>query len=364
MPDKRERQARAERAWPIVVRSARADDKEAVLRFATHTWHGWDYIPDVWDRWLVAPDSALLVATAGECTNGAEPIDAEGASLPTDLPIAMTRVVMLTETDAWLEGVRVDPRVRGLGVATDLQVAEFRWAASHGARAVRYVTGQDNEGSHRLGAKHGMRVVTAYRWYGWDEDADGAVRPEPTISVGHDIGGLMLKPGTDLAAWWGRVETDPTFRAGAGLFEIRSWAFAALTRESFEEQVERDMVLVWPSRGRRPPDDEAWALAVLRGEPEGEDDADVPVPPALIVGDASASFELLRTIGCGRAGLPRVRLPDPDPPLLAGSAADAWTQAGWPPQGRTTHLLAREIGPAHPIPQPDDPRLLRTDTIQ
>ncbi|CAN5722825.1 hypothetical protein BH18CHL1_BH18CHL1_01970 [soil metagenome] len=346
------------RAWPIVVRRARPSDKEAALQFATNTWHGWDYIPRVWDRWLVAPDSALLVATAGHGRAGAEPVDSEGMPLTADVPIAMTRVVMLTETEAWLEGVRVDPRVRGLGVATDLQVAEFRWAASRGARTVRYVTGQDNEGSHRLGAKHGMRVVTAYRWYGWDDDTEDAVPPKPNGAVSHDVDDLALSPGADVAGWWNRVEDDRTFRAADGLFEIRSWAFASLTRERFQGLVERGMVLVWPDPSQPLSDHGAWALAILRGEPEGEDDIDLPVPPALILGDALPALELARAIGGGRPGLPRLRLPDPDPPLLAGNGARAWAQAGWPGAERTAHLLAREIDDAHPIPEPGDPALL------
>ena len=32
---------------PIAVRRAQASDKEAVLSFATRTWDGWDYIPEV-----------------------------------------------------------------------------------------------------------------------------------------------------------------------------------------------------------------------------------------------------------------------------------------------------------------------------
>ncbi|MBA2488549.1 MAG: GNAT family N-acetyltransferase [Chloroflexi bacterium] len=349
---------RPARGWPIVVRRARPSDKEAALQFATNTWHGWDYIPRVWDRWLVAPDSALLVATAGHGPAGAEPVDSEGMPLTADVPIAMTRVVMLTETEAWLEGVRVDPRVRGLGVATDLQVAEFRWAASRGARTVRYVTGQDNEGSHRLGAKHGMRVVTAYRWYGWDDAAEGAVRPEPTGALGGAAGDLALSPDADLAAWWSRVASDRTFRSAEGLFEIRSWAFALLTRERFQAQVERSMVLVWPHPRQPLADDGAWALAVLRGGPEGEDDIDTPLPPALLLGHPRPALELARAIGGGRPGLPRIRLPDPEPPLLVGTGANAWAQAGWPAAERTAHILGREIDRAHPLPEPAHPELL------
>lgn len=349
----------------MVIRRARPEDKDAVLRFATHTWHGWDYIPRVWDDWLVAPDSVLLVVTPGIKASAADAVDADGAALWPDVPIAMTRVVMVTKEEAWLEGVRVDPRVRGMGVATDLQVAELGWAAAQGARVVRYVTGEDNEGSHRLGAKHGFRVVTAFRWYGWDEDAEGATPPEAASVLPVPPELLVLPRGAAVGEWWARTQSDETFRAAQGLFEIRSWAFAALTRERFVEQVARGLIAVWP-----PPSDDSlspespWALAVLRGEPEGEDDPDYPVPPALLIGDPAAALDLATALGGGRAGLPRIRLPDPDPPLLSSGVADAWADAGWPASARATHLLERHVDEEHPVPEPDDPSLSRFDDDQ
>ena len=100
---------------PIAVRRAQPADKEAVLSFATQTWDGWDYIPEVWDDWLVATDGVLLVAT----------------SQADDRPIALTRLAVLSDEEGWLEGIRVDPAVRGRGVATNLQIAELAWAHAH-----------------------------------------------------------------------------------------------------------------------------------------------------------------------------------------------------------------------------------------
>ena len=36
------------RAWPLIVRPRREEDRDAVLGFATRTWHDWDYIPNAW----------------------------------------------------------------------------------------------------------------------------------------------------------------------------------------------------------------------------------------------------------------------------------------------------------------------------
>ena len=139
---------------PIAVRRAKASDKEAVLSFATRTWDGWDYIPEVYDDWLVATDGVLLVAT----------------SQADDRPIALTRLAVLSDDEGWLEGIRVDPAVRGRGVATNLQIAELAWARAHDLRVLRYMTGQGNEGSLKLGAHHGFAVVGDRRFHGRPSD--------------------------------------------------------------------------------------------------------------------------------------------------------------------------------------------------
>ncbi|MDL2334927.1 MAG: hypothetical protein QFC55_02705, partial [Chloroflexota bacterium] len=173
MGDSRTDAARIVRDWPLVVRQARPTDKDAVLAFATTTWDGWDYIPHAWPVWLAARDGAVLVACG-----------------PDDQPVAVTRIAMVSPTEGWWEGIRVDPRVRGMEVASDLQVAELRWSAAMGANVIRYATSARNEGSHRLGARHDVNLMFAYRNYWWspqgDDDPhepsafDAAVRAEST----------------------------------------------------------------------------------------------------------------------------------------------------------------------------------------
>ena len=136
----------ARREWPLVVRRARPDDEAAVMAFATQTWHGWDYIPNAWPVWLDADDGVMLVGCR-----------------PDGRPIAVSRVALLSPTEGWVEGIRVDPEVRGLDIASDLQTAELAWAATQGVDVVRYATGSDNEASHRLGARDGFALIAEFR---------------------------------------------------------------------------------------------------------------------------------------------------------------------------------------------------------
>src|SRR5215472_21121 len=84
---------------PVRVRPALQSDKAPVLEFCRHTWRGGDYIPEVWDDWMKERNGRLLVATAR------------------NVPIGIAHAYLQTRSDAWMEGVRVNPDYRGHGVA-------------------------------------------------------------------------------------------------------------------------------------------------------------------------------------------------------------------------------------------------------
>src|SRR5215472_4217694 len=81
------------------IRPAIPSDKATVLKFCQHTWRGGNYIPEVWDDWMKERNGRLLVATAR------------------NVPIGIAHAYLQTRSDAWMEGVRVNPDYRGHGVA-------------------------------------------------------------------------------------------------------------------------------------------------------------------------------------------------------------------------------------------------------
>lgn len=208
----------------ISVRRARPGDTHAVLDFARATWDGWDYIPTVWGSWLQAADGVLLVATP----NVRRELDLFGRPLHPDRPIGIARVAMLSPDEAWLEGLRVDPGVRNRGVARLLHGACLVWARAQGATSVRYATGAGNEGSHRLGAHHGFRLLRPWRSYqpprdeaedaedaeahaaGADEDAFADLADEAEGEIPLDIAALATgdEPGDTVAAAGGHEAPD------------------------------------------------------------------------------------------------------------------------------------------------------------
>lgn len=128
----------------IEIRPARDEDRKAVFAFCEHTWEWGDYIPNVWDNWLHDPQGELLVATSG------------------GVPIAIGHMRMLNASDAWLEGLRVDPAHRLHGIGTALNMALQEAALRHGATTVRLVTESTNTGSLRIMPHVHMRQVGGF----------------------------------------------------------------------------------------------------------------------------------------------------------------------------------------------------------
>ena len=348
------------------MRRAREDDRAAVMEFASRTWDGWDYIPRAWPHWLAATDGVLLAATAGRAEDGASPRDADGRDIPDDQPIAVARVALLSPAEAWLEGIRVDPRVRGLGVATDLQVAELRWAAASSASIVRYATGERNEASHRLGARHGFELLARFRLWQWherppteddadDDEASGfddaartrsnAVRRVVLEALGA-AGRLARSEEAD--AWWARLQADAVFRAGAGLCEHRGWTVQQLDRALFDRYVATGQLITAGDPGSQ----RSWALATLMADAPPAEDANVKLGMLAGAGTAIAG---LATQVRRLAGQPiGFWLPDAEPPSLA-AARPALLQAGFHPRPWALDILARPLETEQPLPEPDEP---------
>jgi RimJ/RimL family protein N-acetyltransferase len=300
-------------------------DRDPALAFATTTFDGWDYIAEVWDRWTADRDGAFLVAVAQAAPDGTPPEDRVGRLLAPGQVVAITHLDRVSPTEGWVEGIRVDPAVRGMDVATDLQAEVLRWAADLGMTVVRYVTSASNEGSLRLAARVGLLPVARYRFHGRGNEDDrtgpaGRASVEALLaSVARD--GTLLPSDADAAAWFARIATDPTFRAGHGLYEHRSWAYQALTPEALADRIRDGEVLV---SGSGPGAGSPWAMLIVN-RPTSLEDGELW--PALLVGDGAATVRLLERLGGEPGPLARMRLPDPAP-LREGFEAE-WDRLGY-----------------------------------
>ncbi len=128
----------------VEIRPARPEDRDAVLAFCAHTWDWGDYIEYVWDEWLHDPNGVLLVAT----------VDGK--------PVGIDHLRMLTATDAWLEGLRVDPAYRHQGLAKALNQALLAEAMKRGATVARLLTESTNTASIHMTEQNFWRRVGTF----------------------------------------------------------------------------------------------------------------------------------------------------------------------------------------------------------
>jgi GNAT superfamily N-acetyltransferase len=328
-----------------VVRRARASDEAAVIEFASDTWDGWDYIPHAWPVWLAAKDGVMLV--------GHRPDD--------ETPVALTRVAMVSPKEAWLEGIRVHPDMRGLDIASDLQVAELQWAVAQRASVIRYATSARNEGSHRLGARHGIELLFGLRNYWWSPDPDNEpddpsafnreVRAAATALRGRVLDALAadghVATAADADRLWSSVSSDAGFNAAQRLYEPRPWALGELTAERFARHVERGEVVAEGDR----------AVAILSREQFAGEDSSLRL--ALLTGDPGSVVALVERLRTAAAKTVRFRLAEDSP--LAHDTHERLIAAGYRSPDFKLHILGRPIDEDHPIPDVDPARVVLAD---
>jgi GNAT superfamily N-acetyltransferase len=121
------------------IRRVTESDRYDMMKIARLTWGGYDYIPFVFDEWLVDPNCYTF-----------------GVEIDGHL-IALNNLRIIDDGHTgWMEGLRVhrDFRKRGLAKALTNNMVEF--AASTGVRRVRYTTDTTNHASLRLAEEAGM----------------------------------------------------------------------------------------------------------------------------------------------------------------------------------------------------------------
>lgn len=199
-------------------REATHDDYDAVVAFTEDTWpdrEGGDYIPRVYHDWLDGEERKTFVADpAGE----------------TDLA-GIVQAVAISEHEAWLQGMRVNPDYRGEGVGTLLTRAGFDWARQRGLTVGRAMVFSWNAQGLGLSRAAGFDPATEFRW----------VHPAP--DAGADPA-LTTTAESD-AAWalWQESGARDHLK-GLALDARESWALSELTREGLRNAASDDRLFV------------------------------------------------------------------------------------------------------------------------
>lgn len=191
---------------PVTTRPATHDDYDAVVAFTENTWEGrGDYIPRIYHDWIEGDCQSTLLAEVDGTVAG------------------IAQGVLLSEWEAWGQGMRVHPDYRGQGVSRVLTHDLFDWARERGATVFRNMVFSWNQGGLGSARGCGYDPATEFRW----------AHPEPReASSGTDEADPPLEITSDPdAAWrfWRDSEAGTHLR-GLALDFDESWALSELTR--------------------------------------------------------------------------------------------------------------------------------------
>lgn len=210
----------------VAVRQARQDDEAAVVAITEETWpeRGPDYLPRVFAEWIETDDEAQRTFVVE--------VDGEVAGV--------VQGVLLSEHEAWAQGIRVDPDARGQGLSRALTRAVFDWAADRGATVCRNLVFSWNAAGLGLSRAAGFEPATEFRW----------AHPEPNADA---TGPAELARTADPDTAWSCWQRSAAMRHLRGLaldFE-ESWALSELTRDDLRAADDGAILVIRGEDGAR-----------------------------------------------------------------------------------------------------------------
>lgn len=130
------------------LRLAKESDKEAVLAFCENTWKDKkDFIGSFWDKWIADREGYLFVAAIDE------------------IPVAIMKVDLLSNNEAWWKGLRVDPYYRRRGLSKVLDSHVTRYLVENNITISRTCVYSDNEIMVKIMTQRGREKVGSYLHY-------------------------------------------------------------------------------------------------------------------------------------------------------------------------------------------------------
>lgn len=129
----------------VTIRPGRPEDLAAVREFTTDTFDWGDYVPDVYLDWLTEPNAIVMVAAD-----------------QSDSPVALGRVAMLSNQEAWFSAARVRPDHRRQGIGSMINDHGVEWARGRGAQVMRLATEDNNTAARRQVEQLGYRPVARF----------------------------------------------------------------------------------------------------------------------------------------------------------------------------------------------------------
>jgi len=221
----------------VTVRTADPTDATAVRRITQNTWPDRsedDYVGSVFPEWVAADDGETAQTVIITVDSQSQPDDAHSKNQNNTDVVGVAQVCTLSETEAWIQGLRIAPTYRGRGLATILIQTLCAVARAMHATIVRGIVFSWNSASLGLLRQTGFDPGIAFRW----------VQPEPyetsiqTVSAANDNMPLSVRTTEDTSvedvwSFWQTTEVKQTLD-GIIIDEHESWALSTLRRDHIQ----------------------------------------------------------------------------------------------------------------------------------
>jgi GNAT superfamily N-acetyltransferase len=187
----------------MVLREATPQDRDGILKIATHTWEGWDYVPLFIDSWL--GEKGLFVAE-------------EGGRI-----VGMTKTTELSSGELWFEAIRVAEEERGKGLGLDIAKRQLEMAIATNPRSIRLSTADRNKASISISTSLGFKEYVSFQFYENYENADPLKEASNVVS---------LRDEQKIKQAWNIIQESEEYHLSKKLLP-HTWKFYDFTEELF-----------------------------------------------------------------------------------------------------------------------------------
>ena len=194
------------RGEPLEIRRATQADYEGVAAMTSGIWtdREGDYLERVYPDWLEDPDDdhkRTFLVDAGDEVAG------------------LVQAVMLSDDEAWFQGLRVHPEYRRQGLSQRLNETCFDWALERGATVGRLMIFSWNAPALGACRSAGYDPAMEFRW----------AHPTPDSQVSGPDATTTSDNAARAWRYWSECETRARLR-GLALDPDESWSVREITR--------------------------------------------------------------------------------------------------------------------------------------
>jgi ribosomal protein S18 acetylase RimI-like enzyme len=225
------------------IRPATAADAVAIEAFTHDTFSWGDYVAEQFLEWLEDDRSLVLVGT-----------DAD------DTAVAVGRVLLLSDREAWFHGARVHPEHRRQGYGRAINDVGCRWAADRGAGVARLMVEDWNAPARSQVATLEYRPVGSWLWCDMDLSREPMLRSPGGQSVPREERLTRARATESDMAWMAWSSSDLA-RAARELFPI-GWHYRRMRPGDLRQSAERRRLWSAPSGWILQDTDQGGAMVV------------------------------------------------------------------------------------------------------